>query len=51
MQFCRPDELGVAAAIGALGEALDGDAEQALAQEHDQVLELPITEVFVRVLH
>ena len=51
MKFRRAHELGVAASIGAFGEALNRDAEHPLTQEHDEVLELFITEVLVSVLH
>lgn len=43
MKFRRAHELGVAASIGAFGEALNRDAEHPLTQEHDEVLELFIT--------
>jgi hypothetical protein len=42
MKFSRPYKLGIAATIGSLSEALHRNTEQALAQEHDQVLELTI---------
>ena len=51
MKLCGPNELGVAAAIGPIGETLDRYAEQALTEEDDQLFELRVAQVFICVLH
>jgi len=51
MKLCGPDELSVTATIGSLGKALHGNPEQPLAEDHDQVLELRVAQVFICVLH
>jgi hypothetical protein len=50
MKFCSPYKLGVTTAIGTFCKGLNGNSEQALAEEHYQILKLQITQVFVCVL-
>ncbi len=45
-QLSRPNELGIAATVNALGEALYGHPKQALAEKHNELLKLIFAEVF-----
>ena len=51
VQFRRADEFCVTPAIRPFCESLNGDTEQALAQEHDQHLKLIVAQIFISKLH